>query len=116
MNCPKCNKEMSPLQAGEVQAKTCLFCKGLWFDVNALEKALEQKWMPADTTPETSAEIKNTVCPECSGSLISVKTLGKPYLDTLACTICQGRWIEASEFKKLAPDSLWQKFKIWLSR
>lgn len=131
MTCPRCQSskmEKVIVRHGgsaegmtqESKYKQCTECGGIWFELNELERALGKK---IQFGVPVAAKSNNNVshaykpfCPLCRTQLIHIKSLDVPELGVEACLICQGRWVDGAEIKKLQEHGFFKQVKSFVMR
>lgn len=102
MKCSRCDVEMAALVANEVAYAHCSKCGGLWFEVNALDRVVEDGLgsLPLlAQLPETA--LASPPCPECGIPLHALTTIGPVRLRVGACKVCHGRWLDGQELRSV---------------
>lgn len=106
MQCPACDNQLSPMEAGGVTVDICKGgCGGIWFDNYEFEKFDE----PHETAGESLLNIERRgavkddqagkhPCPKCDGIVMQrhfVSVKHKVEIDE--CPMCGGIWLDAGE-------------------
>lgn len=109
MICPNCkNKELQPLQIGNITIDNCADCKGSWFDYAELDKIKDFKisdanWFDVDLfSDETKFSTSNSdkLCPKDNHSLFTLKYANSE-VEVDVCKECKGIWLDKGEFENL---------------
>ena len=120
LTCPRCqNKRLQEVITSGSRLKECPHCRGMWFNLNELEKALghglKLTWHKDATPPEIDT-VRKPLCPICQTRLVQIKSLEIPDLKVWACTVCQGRWADGVEITKLQKRGLLSSIKEFVMR
>ena len=105
MNCPKCQANMAKVTFQSVEVDRCEGCKGLWFDLLEHEDLKEMKG--ADAAIDTGGAeqgkemdaVRKVDCPLCHAGMISLHVPDQPHIVVEQCTICNGVFMDAGEFR-----------------
>ena len=108
MTCPLCKKPLQEAILYGVQVDYCSNCLGLWFEAEELRLAKDQRdrslrWLDIDLwKDETKFKISPgmRLCPFCRLPLYEVY-YGDSQIIVDLCNLCQGTWLDRSEFKKI---------------
>lgn len=104
MTCPVCDVALVDQSLGEIRARKCPDCEGLWLTEEELRQVKDQadpqlRWMDFELWehPERfRASRRDRKCPGCEAPLVELA-----YADTGVevdfCRSCQGVWLEAGE-------------------
>ncbi|MFH1231862.1 MAG: ATP-dependent sacrificial sulfur transferase LarE [Planctomycetota bacterium] len=119
--CPHCqNQKLKETVTEKNKYHQCNQCGGVWFEINELEKAVENKiefYLPETIkTSETIEKIKQTKCPSCSTNMSIIKSLEIPDVKISACMICQGRWISGQQIAQFQKRGLLKQVGIFIMR
>lgn len=96
MECPRCNDEMTLLEAGDVSLQRCQECSGVFIDPTDLNRLLLRNNLPVLERlggRENLDEISVT-CPECSVDMTVIEGEDRRGLRYEACESCGGIWID----------------------
>lgn len=99
MDCPRCNDEMTVLEADDVSLQRCQECSGVFIDPTDLNRLLLRNNLPILDRlggRENLEEISVT-CPECSVDMTVIEGEDKRGLKYEACESCGGIWIDLEE-------------------
>ncbi|MFH1227681.1 MAG: ATP-dependent sacrificial sulfur transferase LarE [Planctomycetota bacterium] len=123
-DCPVCYEQsLDRKNDKNIRYEQCPQCGSIWFGVNELSKALDSKVnfsLPANLTSLADREPVGTpgktrlLCSCCATNLIKIKSLESPHIEVYACTVCQGRWVDAKEITRLQQSGLFNKIKNFL--
>ncbi len=100
MKCARCDVEMATLAANESTFCHCPRCGGLWFEVNVLDRVVEEgtgRLPLVAGLPEEAPPLPP--CPACAIPLHGLTTIGPVRLRVGACKVCHGRWLDAQELR-----------------
>ncbi len=105
MACPKCNSTMEKVSFQDVEVDRCKSCGGLWFDI--LEHEDLKKLRGADRAVDTGDpqkgeemdRIRRVDCPKCHTSMLNIHVPDQPHIVYEQCTICDGVFMDAGEFR-----------------
>ncbi len=112
MKCARCDAEMTALLCEDVPFAHCPTCGGMWFEVNALDRAAEAglgRLPRVAALPEEAPA--RPFCPSCQTPLHDLVTLGAPPLHVGACKVCHGRWLEAQELEAHRGRGVWGRIR-----
>ncbi len=100
MDCARCDREMASLLANDVTYAHCSKCGGMWFEVNALDRVVEDGLggLPL-VAGLTETALPAPPCPACATPLHGLTTIGPVRLHVGACKVCHGRWLEGQELR-----------------
>ena len=115
MKCPKCESQMEHINNPLGDYEQCTSCKGLWLDM-LKDKDLSSVADAIDTgSPELGKEYnekKDAYCPVCSNSkMLRMIDPGQPHIWFEQCSICNGRFYDAGEFKDVSEHTIGDFFK-----
>ncbi|MFH0888208.1 MAG: ATP-dependent sacrificial sulfur transferase LarE [Planctomycetota bacterium] len=121
-SCPHChNQKLNKTDIKENEYHQCSQCGGVWFEINELEKAVENKIefyssQPIKTPEITEKDTNPIKCPACSTNMSIIKSLEIPDIKISACMICQGRWISGQQIAQLQKRGLLKQVKCFIMR
>jgi Zn-finger nucleic acid-binding protein len=109
MYCPKCNHIMSQVLFEKITVDRCTNCKGIWFDHREIEQLQRLKGADIiDSGTENKGKAYDTIkeisCPKCNVSMEQRQDHAKDNLSYETCACCQGVFLDAGEYKKLADE------------
>ncbi|MFN0277899.1 MAG: zf-TFIIB domain-containing protein [Pyrinomonadaceae bacterium] len=107
--CPRCRKQLDPLQIADVQLKECQKCGGMWTDVETFEKVCADREQQSavlgfigsrELTAEPLSKISYVPCPKCK-QLMNRSNFAKA--SGVIIDICKqhGVWFDADELPKI---------------
>ena len=122
MTCPRCqSSRLENIISKETKYRQCADCGGIWFELNELERALGKriKFIVPDVPEHKNNYVSHAykaLCPVCRTQLIHIKSIDIPELGVEACLVCQGRWVDGAEIKKLQDQGLLTQVKKLVMR
>lgn len=116
LSCPRCmDHQLEEVSNKEAFYKQCSFCKGIWFNINELTKALGNNvkfTAPEEKSPKgLKTSSLRPFCPICDVHLIHLNALEMPEITVEACVICQGRWVDGHEIAQFQNRGLFTQIK-----
>jgi len=121
MKCPKCAADMEQVQYENIEVDRCTDCKGIWFDMLEHEKlkSLEGSEAIDIGDPEEDKEldlIDRIKCPVCRTRMIRMVDQNQPHIHYEACTVCDGIFLDAGEFKDFKEQTAFDFFRYIFSK
>jgi Zn-finger nucleic acid-binding protein len=99
-----------------VEVDRCTDCQGLFFD--ELEKEQLQKMRGAEGIDVGDAKlgrefnkVDRIQCPRCGSRMIRMVALGQPHIWFEHCTVCDGSFFDAGEFRDLKHHTILDFFR-----
>jgi Zn-finger nucleic acid-binding protein len=121
MICPKCISPMVKVNFAGIEVDRCTDCQGLFFD--DLDAAKLQKAKRADALDVGNAKLGrefNKVdyidCPRCGSRMIRMVALGQPHIWFEHCTVCNGSFFDAGEFRDLQHHTILDFFRDLMAK
>lgn len=116
MKCPKCNAEMEKVNFQHIEVDRCKNCKGIWFDRlehEELKKIKNSESIDIGDPKEGQKHNKKDRinCPVCHTQMIRMVDCRQPHIWYEACSICNGVFFDAGEFKDFKEYTLSDFFK-----
>ncbi len=104
MECPKCHSEFKTIEYEGIEVDQCTKCEGIWFDILEHEELKKIKGSESidSGSPEKGQEynkIDKVDCPKCKTQMIRMVDIKQPHIWYEACSICNGVFFDAGEFK-----------------
>jgi len=104
INCPKCESNTETVVFDGVEVDRCQKCKGIWFDKDELvflesmegSEAIDLA-VDADDSADEAAALN---CPRCKEAMTHVEKAESGIFAYEFCSICQGTFFDAGEFRK----------------
>ncbi len=116
MNCPKCKSNFDKVDFQGIEVDRCQECHGIWFDCLEHEKLKELEG--ADSIdigdPEKGKKfnkIDKINCPICKTQMIKMVDNLQPHIWYESCSICNGVFFDAGEFKDFKEHTIADFFK-----
>lgn len=106
MQCPACENQLSPMEAGGVTVDICKGgCGGIWFDNYEFEKfdepheAAGEALIGIQKNPATQPDkTSKHPCPKCEGVVMQRHFVSvKHQVEIDECPMCGGIWLDAGE-------------------
>jgi pyridinium-3,5-biscarboxylic acid mononucleotide sulfurtransferase len=120
--CPHCqNKKLTEIDNKKNKYYQCTQCGGVWFEINGLEKAIENKIefysaKEIKSSGEKDTNIARIKCPSCLARMSIIRSIEIPDIKISACMICQGRWISSQQIAQLQKRGLLKQMKSFIMR
>lgn len=97
---------MAEIDHDGITIDRCIYCNGLWFDHQEIDKLLHRKGSEvidrgASRTGSNYDTIKKIMCPRCNIPMIEKKDSDKDPFTYETCAQCNGIFLDAGEFKKM---------------
>ena len=104
MECPKCHSGFKAIKYEGVEVDRCIKCEGIWFDILEHEELKKIKGSESIDSgdPEKGQEynkIDKIDCPKCKTQMIRMTDLKQSHIWYEKCSICNGVFFDAGEFK-----------------
>lgn len=104
MECPKCNSEFKTIEYEGIEVDRCTQCEGIWFDIlehQELKKIKGSESIDSGNPAKGQAynKIDKINCPKCKTQMIRMVDSRQPHIWYEACSICNGVFFDAGEFK-----------------
>jgi hypothetical protein len=113
MNCPACERELSPLVVGRVTVDVCSGgCGGIWFDNFELTKfdqpneVAGEVLLHIDRDPGVRVDFaKRRSCPKCR-DVVMMRHFYSPRrkVEVDECPACGGYWLDAGELAEIRSE------------
>jgi uncharacterized protein len=106
MNCPRCDKEMTPVQPEGVEAQQCPQCEGHWLegeDLRRLESTVNVRFLEWRKLPTEEVQTREVACPRCrpSGAMKKVRSERDRHVLLDVCERCHGVWLDGGELRAI---------------
>ena len=115
MDCPKCQSAMEILSFAGVPVDRCTSCRGLWFQPGEFTSLRKDDWLAGHldhgTAPDELNKMTEVHCPECDARMKHVTDNNQPHILYEECPKGCGVFFDAGEFKDLAHETFWDRFK-----
>jgi len=116
VNCPKCQSDMETVSYTGVPVDRCTSCHGLWFHPEQFKKLKRDDWLAAhidagESAPDTLNKMAEVHCPDCGARMKHLTDENQPHILYEQCPQGCGVFFDAGEFKDLAKETFWDKFK-----
>ena len=121
MKCPKCDSDMEKVTYENIEIDRCVNCKGIWFDMLEHEdlKAIEGS-ESIDIGDAQVGEEYNKVekidCPVCHTQMIRMVDRKQHHIWYEACTVCNGVFFDAGEFRDYKRETVLDFFRDLLTK
>lgn len=127
MKCIKCEGQLLPVRAGDVEVDQCDSCHGIWFDSGELAKivsasdvdALRRRAAHTKELEEKRrrADQQRASCPRCrgEGKLVQIASLTSDiHIDT--CAVCGGQWLDGGELEIVREEGFSRKVSAFFRK
>jgi Zn-finger nucleic acid-binding protein len=120
MNCPKCNAGMEKITHGTVEIDRCTNCVGIWFDRLEREHLARLKGSENIDVGNVAIArgfemIDHIDCPVCRSPMIRMVDPVQPHIWYEACTVCNGIFLDAGEFRDLKERTIADRLRDLLT-
>jgi len=110
MNCPKCGAGMQAVTFQGIEFDRCSSCAGLWFDIMEEEQlkklaGSEQVDVGDEKVGQALNEKGRIQCPKDSTPMVRMVVAGQPHIWFESCSVCQGTYFDAGEFKDFKAET-----------
>jgi Zn-finger nucleic acid-binding protein len=121
MICPKCESEMESVKFAEVEVERCTGCAGMWFDVGQRERLEQLRGSESIDLGEAGRsrrheETGRIPCPRCRGQMVRMVDKKHPNVWYEQCSVCNGTYFDAGEFRDLKERSILDVFRDLFTR
>lgn len=121
MKCPKCREPMEIVVFEGVEVDRCTGCKGIWFDNREAETLKAMKGSEAidigDPKVGRSFNERGAVpCPRCTTPMVRMVDVDQPHIWYERCSVCNGVYFDAGEFRDYKEHTLGDVFRRWFAR
>ncbi len=115
-NCPKCKSNFKKINFQGIEVDRCQDCQGIWFDSLEHEKLKEiENSESIDIGDPEKGKKLNKIdkinCPICNSLMVRMVDNNQPHIWFEACTICNGVFFDAGEFKDFKEYTVADFFK-----
>ncbi|MFE8603295.1 zf-TFIIB domain-containing protein [Archangium violaceum] len=106
MNCPRCDKEMTPVRPDDVEARQCPQCEGHWLegeDLRRLESTVNVRFIEWRKLPAEEVQARELACPRCEPRQVMKKVRSERDRHVLldVCERCHGVWLDGGELRAI---------------
>jgi uncharacterized protein len=106
MNCPRCDKVMTPVRPDDVEAQQCPQCEGHWLegeDLRRLESTVNVRLFEWRKLPPDELQTRELACPRCKPRQAMKKVRSERDRHVLldVCERCQGVWLDGGELRAI---------------
>jgi uncharacterized protein len=120
--CPKCRAPMESVRFHDITVDRCTACKGLWFDLMEHRHLRQIKGAadaidigPARAGEHVDQPVKMN-CPRCTAPMTRLRDVDDRQIVYEYCTICNGAFFDAGEFRHYAQHSFIETVREWFKR
>lgn len=117
MKCPKCDSAMETVSFTGKHVERCTGCKGLWIRKDEFAQLKRDDWLAPHIDQASIKEgrkfdaLEDVACPVCAKTLHHVVDEKQSHIMYEQCPAGCGVFFDAGEFKDLATETFWDKFK-----
>ena len=106
MQCPRCDKVMTPTLQDEVEARQCPQCEGHWLegeDLRRLESTVNVRLFEWRGLPSEELQTRELACPRCQPRQVMKKVRSERDRHVLldVCERCHGVWLDGGELRAI---------------
>lgn len=106
MNCPRCDKVMTPVRPDDVEVQQCPQCEGHWLegaDLRHLEATVNVRLFEWRTLPPEDVQTRELPCPRCKPRepMKKVRSERDRHVLLDVCGRCQGVWLDKGELRAI---------------
>jgi len=114
MNCPACDRSLTPIQAGPITVDACQGgCGGLWFDNFELKRVDESGEIDGEALLNIEFDLgtelnyqRRRSCPKCAGVVLMRHFFNQTRrVEVDTCPKCGGVWLDAGELSQIRKES-----------
>ncbi|MBT8132857.1 MAG: zf-TFIIB domain-containing protein [Gammaproteobacteria bacterium] len=108
---------MEPVSFTGTPVHRCTSCQGLWLGSNEFSRLVKDDWLAGilDESPTKQGvahdKMTEVKCPVCDNMMHHITDEKQPHILYEQCDKGCGVYFDAGEFKDLAQDTFWDKFK-----
>lgn len=104
MQCPKCHSEFNTIEYEGIEVDKCSNCEGIWFDILEHQELKAVKGSESIDSGDSKKGqeyniIDKIICPKCKTQMIRMVDMEQPHIWFESCSICNGVFFDAGEFK-----------------
>ena len=106
MNCPRCDKVMTPALQEDVEVQQCPQCEGHWLegeDLRRLESTVNVRLFEWRRLPPEEVQTREVACPRCRPRAVMKKVRSErdQYVLLDVCERCHGVWLDGGELRAI---------------
>jgi Zn-finger nucleic acid-binding protein len=109
--CPKCKKELLPVEYHDIELLKCSECKGFWFRDGKFRETKQIGFselaadIPAESDSEPSSESspdeQTMMCPDCEEPLVVFMYAYSSDIPLHRCPGCRGIWAYSADLRRI---------------
>ena len=106
MNCPRCDKVMTPVHPEGAEAQQCPQCEGHWLegeDLRRVESTVNVRLFEWRQLPSQEVQARELPCPRCRPRAVMKKVRSERDRHVLldVCERCHGVWLDGGELRAI---------------